>query len=189
MNLLDLIIIAGMIFFIIRGIFRGFFREIGSLAGVIIGLWLGSVYQLQMTEFLSTYIPASKFLPLISFAVVFTIVFVLCNLAGWGLKVMMAKVFFGWAERTMGASLAIVKGVIIIFFVIVLLTVYVPSKAPLIAGSKLMPFIVTSYQSMVSIISPDSYKNLKKKFLETKKGILTVVPEKTEAPAGKDGPQ
>ena len=30
MNPLDLIIIATMVFFIVRGVFRGFFREIGS---------------------------------------------------------------------------------------------------------------------------------------------------------------
>ncbi|MBW2205067.1 MAG: CvpA family protein, partial [Deltaproteobacteria bacterium] len=40
MNLLDLIIIACMVFLIVRGIFRGFIREVGSLAGVILGIWL-----------------------------------------------------------------------------------------------------------------------------------------------------
>jgi membrane protein required for colicin V production len=189
MNLLDIIIVAGLIFLTLRGIFRGLFREMGSLAGVIIGIWLANVYQPQMTQYVSAYLPSSKFLPLISFGVIFTIVFLLCNLAGWGLKVMMEKVFFGWADRTMGAGLAIIKGIIITYFGIVLLTIYVPSKAPLIASSTLAPFIVTSYQSMVSIISPGSYQRLKRKFLETKKGIVNVVPEKTKTSAGKDGPQ
>ena len=68
MNLLDMIIIAGMIFVILRGIFRGFFRETGSLAGVVIGIWLANAYQPRMSDYLSSYLPPSKFLPLISFA-------------------------------------------------------------------------------------------------------------------------
>ena len=189
MNLLDMIIIAGMIFLFLRGLFRGFFREIGSLAGVVIGIWLANAYQPHMTEYFRSYLPSSNFLPLISFAAIFTIVFILCNLAGWGLKVAMEKVFFGWADRTMGAGLAIIKGVIITYFVIVLLTIYVPSKAPLIASSKLAPLVINSYQSMVSMISPGSYQKLKRKFLETKNGIVNVVPEKTKASTRKDGPQ
>ena len=80
MNPLDLIIIATMVFFIVRGIFRGFFKEIGSLAGVIFGIWIAAVYQPQMTEYLKTYIPTGRFLPLISLALIFFIVLVLCNL-------------------------------------------------------------------------------------------------------------
>ena len=189
MNLLDIIIIAGLIFLFLRGIFRGFCREIGSLAGVVIGIWLANSYQPQMTEYFRSYLPSSKFLPLISFAAIFTVVFLLCNLAGWGLKVAMEKIFFGWVDRSAGAGLAIIKGVIITYFVIVLLTFYVPSKAPLIATSKLAPLIINSYQSMIGMISPGSYQKLKRKFLETKNGIVNVVPEKTKASTTKDGPQ
>ena len=82
MNILDIIIIAAAIFFLIRGIFRGIFREIGSLAGVILGIWLANVYHLQMAGFLKSFITSGKYLPLISFALIFLVVLVLCN-AGW----------------------------------------------------------------------------------------------------------
>ena len=187
MNLLDLIIVATMIFLIVRGIFRGFFREIGSLAGVILGIWLANVYQPQMTEYLKTYLPSAKFLPIISFAVIFAIVLVLCNVAGWALKMLLKKVLLGWADRTLGAGFAVLKGIIITYLVIVLLTFFVPSKAPLIARSILAPLIVSSYQSMVSIISPGSYQKWKRKFLGHAKKIGAVVPEKNREPTGNDG--
>ncbi|MCP4669121.1 MAG: CvpA family protein [Deltaproteobacteria bacterium] len=178
-----------MIYFILRGLFRGFFKEIGSLAGVIIGIWLANAYQPHMTHFLGSFLPPSKYLPLISFAAIFTVIFVLCSLAGRGLKAAMEKVFFGWADRTLGAGLAVIKGVIIAYFAIVLLTIYVPSKAHLIPGSTLAPLVITSYQSVVGMISPGSYRGLKRKFLETKQGILNVVPEKTKPLPRKDGSQ
>ncbi|MCK4792721.1 MAG: CvpA family protein [Desulfobacteraceae bacterium] len=183
MNLLDLIIIATMIFLIIRGIFRGFFMEVGSLAGVILGVWLANHYQPQMTDYLRAYLPSGKFLPMISFALIFVIVLVLCNLSGWSLKLIMKKAFFGWADRTLGAGLAILKGIIITYLVIVLLTFFVPSKTPLIAQSRLAPLVITSYQSMISLISPGVYQRWKKKFLGNSKVKDAIVPKKSQATA------
>ncbi|MEA2040154.1 MAG: CvpA family protein [Thermodesulfobacteriota bacterium] len=164
MNLLDLFIIVAMIFFVVRGIFRGFFKEIGSIAGVILGIWIGCLYQPQITAYLGAYFPSWKLLPILSFAAVFFVVFVLCNLGGWGLRIIFKKAFLGWADRILGAGLAILKGIIITYLVIVLLTFFVPSKTPFIAGSRLAPLIISSYQSIVSLISPDYYDNWKRKF-------------------------
>lgn len=182
MNLLDLVIIATMIFLLIRGIFRGFFMEVGSLAGVILGVWLANHYQPQMTNYLKAYLPSSNYLPIISFAVIFLIVLVLCNLLGWSLKMIVKKAFFGWADRTLGAGLAILKGIIITYLVIVLLTFFVPSKTPLIARSRLAPLVITSYQSMISFISPSFYQRWKKKFLGNSKLKDAVVQKKTQSP-------
>jgi membrane protein required for colicin V production len=182
MNLLDLVIIATMVFLVVRGIFRGFFMEVGSLAGVILGVWLANHYQPEMTSYLKAYLPSGNFLPMISFAVIFVIVLVLCNLLGWTLKVIMKKAFFGWADRSLGAGLAISKGVIIIYLVIVLLTFFVPSKTPIIAQSRLAPLVISSYQSMIGLMSPSFYQKWKKKFLGNSQMKDAVVPKKTKSP-------
>jgi len=61
MNLLDIIILVVMIFLIVRGIFRGFFMEIASLAGVILGILLGLHYYPQATEILKPHLPSFDF--------------------------------------------------------------------------------------------------------------------------------
>jgi uncharacterized membrane protein required for colicin V production len=156
--------------------------EVGSLAGVILGVLLANHYQPQMTNYLKAYLPTSNYLPIISFAVIFLIVLVLCNLLGWSLKMIVKKAFFGWADRTLGAGLAILKGIIITYLVIVLLTFFVPSKTPLIARSRLAPLVITSYQSMISFISPSFYQRWKKKFLGNSKLKDAVVQKKTQSP-------
>jgi len=185
MNLLDVAIISMMIFLIIRAIFRGFFREIGSLAGIVLGIWLGCRFEPQMTNYLKGYLPSVKILQLISFALIFTIVLVLCNVAGWCMKMMLKKVLLGWADRTLGVGLALVKGIIITYFTIILLTFFVPSKTPLIAKSRLAPLIITSYQSMISLVSPGSYKKWKRKFLGKKQGMKAVISGKPNGSSGK----
>ncbi len=67
-----------------------------------------------------------------------------------------------------GAGLAGLKGVIIIYLVIVLLTFFFPAKTPLIARSKLAPLIIVSYQSVVSLIPPHQYEKWKNSVMRKK---------------------
>ena len=78
------------------------------------------------------------------------------------------------------------KGVIITYLVIVILTFFIPAKTPLIAQSKLAPWIIKSYQSMISLISPEHYKNWKKKLLGEAKGKENTISEKIKELVKKD---
>ncbi|MFO8089139.1 MAG: CvpA family protein [Desulfatiglandaceae bacterium] len=158
MNVLDISILALMIFLVIRGVMRGFFREVASLAGVVCGIWFGIVYQPKVETYLETYFSTISFLPLLAFGIIFTAVLCSCNLVGWLLKTVVNKLFFGWADRSLGAGLAVLKGVIITYLAIVLITFAVPSQSPLISQSKLVPVIVASYQAVTGMISPGAYQ-------------------------------
>lgn len=165
MNLLDMVILGIILFFLIRGIFRGFFREAGSLAGVVLGIWLANIFQPQMTKHLQEFLPPFGFLSLISFVIIFMIVLISCNLIGWGFRLVFRRLFLLWADRTLGGSLAVIKGVIIVYLLIVIMTFFVPTKARLIAESTIAPLIITSYQSMTGLISQNFYKRWKNRVL------------------------
>ena len=165
MNWLDIVIIAIMVFLIVRGIFRGFVREVGSLAGVVVGIILANIYQPKLTSVLKGWLGSHDYLPLVSYALIFLAVVVVFNLAGYGLKLLLQKALLGWADRTLGVGLALVKGIIIIYLGIALLTHFVPERNPNIAESKLVPLIVSSYKYMADMISPSLYEQWKKKLL------------------------
>jgi len=164
MNVLDALILAILIFFFIRGIFRGFFREIGSITGIILGIVLGSRFHMEVAGFLSTYLSSTRFLPLIGFGLIFLGTLVGCNLLALALKALTHKALLGWLDRTLGAGLALLKGVILTYLIIVLLTFFVPSGAPLMARSALAPWIISSYQVMANMVSPEAYQSWKKRF-------------------------
>jgi membrane protein required for colicin V production len=180
MNVLDIIILAVMIFFIVKGVFRGFIREVASLSGIILGIWLANQFQPQATAFLKPHLPATQYLSLISFAAIFLVILVLCNVLGWALKLFFSKVFLGWLDRTLGAGLAVLKGVILTYLVIVLLTFFLPARTPLIAESKLTPLIILSYQSVVGLISPDHYEKWKEKLVGKARKMGNVAEEKVQ---------
>ncbi|MBW2005706.1 MAG: CvpA family protein [Deltaproteobacteria bacterium] len=170
MNILDYIILGLIAFFVLKGIFRGFFREIASLAGIIFGIWIGNHYYPQLANILKTYIPFEKFLSLISFFLLFVVVVILFNLFGILLHHFFKKLLVAWLDRGLGFGLALIKGIIISYLLIVLLIFFIPSKSPLIARSTTARMVIVTYQSMSRHISPNLYKTWKKKiFKESKK--------------------
>jgi len=171
MNTLDYIIIAFLLYLLIRGIFRGLIRESFSLIGVILGIWLGNLYQPWMTNLLKPYLPLPQYLPLLSFIFLFISIIVICNLLGWALKLWLKNIFSGGSDMTFGAILAVVKGAIIIYLVMIILTFYIPDKTTFIAKSILAPRIIKSYQSVTGFISPNHYQSWKKKLVGELKKI------------------
>jgi len=180
MNILDYIILGLIAFFVLKGIFRGFFREIASLAGIIFGIWIGNHYYPQLANILKTYIPFEKFLSLISFFLLFVVVVILFNLFGIFLHHFFKKLLVAWLDRGLGFGLALIKGIIISYLLIVLLIFFIPSKSPLVTKSTTARMVIVTYQSMSRLISPDLYKTWKKKFFKESKKVGRAISEGKE---------
>ena len=184
MNILDFIIIGLIAFFLIKGIFRGFFREIASLAGIICGLVIGNHYHPQMADYLKAYIPLERPLPLIGFIILFIAVIIGFHLFGLLLHSLFKRLLIGWFDRTLGICFALIKGIIVSYLLIVLLTFFVPSTSPLIASSKSARLVIITYQYMARLISPDIYQEWKAKISKETKTVGRVVSEGKEAIKG-----
>jgi membrane protein required for colicin V production len=187
MNILDILIICAMVFLAVQGIMRGFLREIASLAGVVFGILLGSYFQPQMAERLRAHLPDSTYLPLVSFALIFAVVLIFFNVIGYAASHIFKKAFLGWVDRALGLWLALTKGVIVTYLAIVLLTFFLPARAPLVAQSRLGPWIIVSYQSMIRFISPDRYERWKSWILGKEGKTVQRVPEQGKTPKKKNG--
>ena len=161
MNILDIFIVCTLVFLLVQGILRGFLREVASLAGVVLGILLGSHFQPQMTAGLKAHVPDSSYLPVVSFALIFALVLIICYVFVFALSFFFRKAFLGWVDRALGVWLALTKGVIVTYLIIVLLTFFLPAKAPLVAQSRLAPWVIVSYQSMIRFISPERYDKWK----------------------------
>jgi membrane protein required for colicin V production len=171
MNFLDIIILAAVIFFLIRGIFRGIVREIGSLAGVVLGIWLANAYHPQVAMFLKSFVPPGKYLPFVAFALIFIFVLLLGNLVGWLFKKLFQKMFLGWVDRILGACLALVKGIVLSYLFIAVVTFLAPQDSSLVTQSRLAPLVVSAYQTMVRLVPEGSHETLKRSFDKQKQNV------------------
>jgi len=180
MNILDYIILGLITFFVIKGVFRGFFREISSLAGIIFGILIGNHCYPQMANLLKAYIPLEKSLPLISFCILFILVVIFFNLSGILLHHLFKKLLIAWLDRVLGFGLALIKGIIISYLLILLLAIYVPTTNPLLTESKAAPLVKEGFESMRSLISPDLYKDWKNRIFKESKKVGNVISEGKE---------
>lgn len=187
MHTLDYIIIGFLLFLAIRGIFRGFIREIFSLCGVIMGLWLGNHYQPWLTDILKRYLPLPQYMPLLSFILLFFAILIICNLLGWGLKLLVKNALVGWFDKSGGVALALSKGLLLTSLMLVVLTFFLPAdKTPFISKSILAPRIIKSYQRVTEAIAPDHFKNWKNKLIIEQKKPDSVKPNQTKPPVKKN---
>ncbi len=85
MHYLDLIVLALIVILGLKGLLRGFFKELFSAIGIVAGVWLGSRFALQAGEWASTHfesVQSEGVSRLAGFAIVFLAVWLLTKLVG-----------------------------------------------------------------------------------------------------------
>lgn len=120
----DLCMVLLVVFFAVKGLFRGFSGEVFSLAGIIGGIYFGLAYADPADAVLRGYFPAlsPSLSRIIAIAVIFFVVCVVCALAGKLFRALLSLVSLSTLDRLCGFLLGVVKGAAIVVLIVVLLT-------------------------------------------------------------------
>lgn len=114
-NVVDLILLALLSLFALRGYFKGLFRESFSLMGFFIGLIAAVRYDEQVAVLLAnTWDISPLILKVLSFVGLFFVVYFTFSLAGWLLHRSAPYLFLGGMNRVGGTVLGIGKGAVIL---------------------------------------------------------------------------
>lgn len=159
MNILDILIAVIVGFCLIRGIFRGIIKEVTSILGVFVGFFIAYNYYPVVAHFLSRFI-VKPYLNIVSFVLVFTVLFLGVGFVGVILKHVLKAVALGWADRILGGTFGFVKAILIVSVLMVPLTTFLPQKSPFIKDSLLAPYVSFISEKMVTIVP----KEMKQKF-------------------------
>jgi membrane protein required for colicin V production len=110
-NWVDLAFIAVLFLFGLRGYFKGLFREILSLAGLIVGFMVAVRYDEPLAAFGSSYWNISPFvLKGAGFIIIFFFVCLLFNMAGWLIHRSERALFLRIVNRGGGIAFGLGKG-------------------------------------------------------------------------------
>jgi membrane protein required for colicin V production len=120
-NWIDLIVIVVLALFGLRGFFRGLFREIFSIAGLVAGFLLAVTYARPVASYAEGVWQIS---PLIlkgsAFVAIFFVVYFLMSVAGWLLHRSERLLFLKTLNRTGGIAIGVGKGAaltaLVVFF-------------------------------------------------------------------------
>jgi membrane protein required for colicin V production len=106
-------------------------------------------------------------LNIISFFLTFTIIFLAVGFIGVILKRLFKAALWGWADRILGATFAIVKAVLIVSVLLLALTSFLPSNSPVMRDSILAPHVSTISEKFVAVVP----KEMKEKFRNNIKSL------------------
>jgi len=122
LNWVDLIIAVALLGFAIRGLMRGFFREVLSLVGLFLGLWIALLKFVPLGEWLQYRFPLSEPLPFhLAFLAIFLSVSSLTGGIGYILHRAVKGLLMGWFDAIVGLGFGCIKGVVILTVLLFLL--------------------------------------------------------------------
>ena len=169
MNQFDILIVIIFGFCLIRGFFRGFIKEISSIIGVLGGFYAAYTYYMVLAKLLSGWISDKSYLDIISFLIVFCVVFFIISIIGVVIKYILNIAFLGWIDRICGAGFGIIKATLITSILLIALTSFLPKGAPIVKDSMLSPHVSVISEKMAKVIPEDMKHHFVSKIEELKK--------------------
>ena len=119
---IDLSLLLVLVLFGLRGYFRGLFREVFSLAGLVLGFMVAVRYNEPMAGLVRTYWAASPLLLKgVAFVAAFFLVYFILNLVGWALHRSEKILLLHTVNRVGGVAIGVGKGAAIMALLVVLL--------------------------------------------------------------------
>lgn len=155
MNALDIVFAVILGFSLIRGIFRGLVKEVASIIGVFSGYYAAYTYYPLVARILSRWMSNTAYMNILSFLILFCLVFVCISIIGVVLKYLLSIAYMGWADRISGALFGLTKAVLVASIILVALTTFLPKNASLVRQSLLAPYVTHISENIAKIVSPE----------------------------------
>jgi membrane protein required for colicin V production len=177
MNLLDVILIVVIAFSSVYGLFKGLVKEVISILALIIGLIGASRLFEKVSPLFKDLGLGEQVARILSFIILFIAIFVALILIGKLIHKLVHTVFLGWLNRLGGIGFGFIRGVIVSAIIIMILTMILSEKAPILSESKLTPHIMSLSRVLVSLVPDD----LQKRFMEKEEKLREFWERKSKA--------
>lgn len=141
---IDWIIIAVIGISILVAAAQGFFFEVFSLTGAVLGYILAAWEYWRLAPWYMQYVKSQAAANVAAFLTIFVFVCVLAGVVGKVTRWAMKEVGLGWADRLLGGAFGLVRGVVIVSVGVLALATFYPDSG-MFQGSQLGKyFLVTA---------------------------------------------
>jgi membrane protein required for colicin V production len=155
MALIDWLIVIILLVSVLSAAKKGFFLEVFSLAGVVLGLLLASWNYQKLLPWVARWIHNTPASEAISFIAIAIAVMILAGLLGRLVRWSVHSVGLGWADRIVGAVFGFVKGCVLITVAVLIVAAFLP-QATWFRQSRLAPYFLTAAHQ-ASIVTPSEF--------------------------------
>jgi membrane protein required for colicin V production len=143
MNLADLLIVIVLVVTVVSAFVKGFFVEVFSLAGVILGLFIAAANYGALATWILFVIHNHPVANLIAFLLIALLVMLVASIAGRLLRGLFRGVGLGIVDRLLGAVFGLVEGCIVVTLVLMGIVAFLP-RQDWLSSSRLAPVFLTA---------------------------------------------
>ncbi|WP_456432830.1 CvpA family protein [Thermosulfuriphilus sp.] len=151
----DYLLLAIFVFFFLKSLFNGFSRELASIVGLILGIFLAGRFHPLVANILSPWITNQPLLKGLSFLTVFIIVYLSIFILGVLLRRTLELIKLSWLDRVLGAALGFIKASLVAAMIIFLVVTFVPQGGHILSKSRLYPYVLKATGIIVFLIPED----------------------------------
>jgi membrane protein required for colicin V production len=140
---LDWIIIAVLLVSVLLAASQGFFFEMFSLGGAVVGYLLAAWQYEKLAPWFEPHVKSAAVANAAGFFVIFTGVMILAGAAGRITRWMMKEVGLRLVDRVLGGAFGLVRGVVVVTVAVLALATFIPESKVLERSELSRYFIVT----------------------------------------------
>lgn len=159
---------------------QGFFVEIFSLAGVVVGYLAAAWGCRQAGEWFLPYVKTAEFANLAGFLTILFAVMLVAGMAGRIARWAMKEAGLRWVDRFLGAAFGLLRGIVAVTAILLAMTAFDPGTR-LLRDSRLAGYFLVAGRG-ASWVAP---AELRRKFREGLETLRTTGPQPGAARNGK----
>jgi membrane protein required for colicin V production len=172
MSPLDIIVLIVLGVFVARGIWIGFIRQLASLIALVLGFVIAGRYYDDSARLISPFIENQQIGFLLTYGVIFIMVFVSTIVIGLGFRKVAQLVLLGWFDKSLGGLFGAAKGMFLACFVFMGLAVFISGSSPLFRDSVFYPYLE---HSTIFILSAVKNKDVQQDMLPKQPAISNIL--------------
>lgn len=161
MSGLDWIIVVVIALSVLLAVAQGFFFEMFSLGGAVLGYLLAAWQYEALAPWFEPHVKSAAVANAAAFFVIFTGVMLVAGAAGKITRWMMKEVGLRWVDRVLGGAFGLIRGIVVVTVAVLALATFVPESRVLERSAMSRYFLVTG--KAVSWLAP---AEMRQKFQE-----------------------
>lgn len=142
MNALDLAFVTIILVSALYGTWKGFVRDVFSLAGLVGGFLVAFQFHSVPAQWLKTWLSTPLIANIVGWFIIFMLTYLTTLLLGRMLWGSLKTLRLGWLDRLAGLAFGFLKGILLCAGIIVILVAFLPNRTPLLSGSLLVPYVI-----------------------------------------------
>lgn len=148
----DWVIIAVLGLSVLLAVAQGFFFEMFSLGGAVLGYVLAAWQYSQAAPWFEPYVKSAAIANAAGFFLIFAVVMLLAGIAGRITRWAMKEVGLRWMDRVLGGAFGLVRGLIVVTVIVLTMATFTPDSKALERSELSRYFLITG--KVVSWLAP-----------------------------------